>query len=88
MGNIFFPHCSAGVGRHAPVSSRRKGNGAYLGAVRHAAALELLPEEAADEDAQAAANEVRLEFAAKGVLRQIQDFVRLCPVFDEVEVPG
>ena len=41
--------------------------------------------EAADEDAQAAANEVRLEFAAKGVLRQIQDFVRLCPVFDEVE---
>ena len=51
MGNIFFPHCSAGVGRHAPVSSRRKGNGAYLGAVRHAAALELLPEEAADEDA-------------------------------------
>lgn len=45
----------------------------------------MLLEEAAHEDAQASADEVRLEFIPEGVFRQIQDFFRLCAVFDEVE---
>lgn len=56
-----------------------------LGAVRHAAALELLTEETADEDAEAAADEVRLKFAAEGMFRQVQDFIRFRTVFNEVE---
>ncbi len=86
MGDGFFPHGPAGVGRHAPVPARGKGNGAHLGAVRHAAALELLTEETADEDAEAAADEVRLKFAAEGMFRQVQDFIRFRTVFDDVEV--
>ena len=85
MGDGFFPHGPAGVGRHAPVPARGKGNGAHLGAVRHAVALELLTEETADEDAEAAADEVRLKFAAKGMFRQVQDFIRFRTVFNEVE---
>lgn len=65
--------------------ARGKRNGAHLGAVRHAAALELLAEETADEDAEAAADEVRLKFAAEGMFRQVQDFIRFRTVFDEVE---
>ena len=76
------PQASEGM-RQSPRGER--GNGAHLGAVRHAAALELLTEETADEDAEAAADEVRLKFAAKGMFRQVQDFIRFRTVFNEVE---
>ena len=45
----------------------------------------MLTEETADEDAEAAADEVRLKFAAEGMFRQVQDFIRFRTVFNEVE---
>ena len=53
-----FPEFSAGIRRNAAVSTGRKGDGADLGAIGHAAALELLLEEAAQKGFQGATYEL------------------------------
>ena len=49
---LFHPQSRAGVGGHAPVATGGEGDGAHLGPVGQAGALELLGEETAGKDLQ------------------------------------
>jgi len=49
---LLGPESGNSIGRHAPIATGRKADAADLGTVGEAAALELLGEEAAAEDAE------------------------------------
>ena len=49
MLQVFQPEYGRGIGRHAPIATRRKADAADLWSVGHAGTLELLAEETAAE---------------------------------------
>src|SRR5260370_42101275 len=74
------------VARHAPIAARREADGADLGAVGQARPLELVGEEALDEDLQPAAPLLGgMGLLELGVVGEEQDLLRRRAIAQEVE---
>src|SRR5258705_7778713 len=66
---LLQPDCSRGVTWHAPVATRRERHRAYLGAVRHGGAFELLTEKSINEHLQPAQDRGAIITIHKGHFR-------------------